>query len=120
MIMSYTANSFKFLWPVSRCVGLSTQDEDKKSYQMNPSNRIEAGIELNFDIGEGADIIMVKPASMYLDIISDYSGSSSLPVAAYHVSGEYAMLKAAAEKGYVDYNSGLMETLTSISVLAHR
>jgi porphobilinogen synthase len=81
---------------------------------MDPANTREAARELVLDEREGADMVMVKPALPYLDIISKLHGSSSLPVAAYHVSGEYAMLKAAAEKGWLDYDACLLESLLSI------
>lgn len=86
----------------------------KKSYQMDPANRKEATKEAQMDIDEGADIIMVKPAMAYLDIISDLKKLSDVPVAAYQVSGEYAMIMAAAEKGWLSEEEAFMESLISI------
>ena len=81
---------------------------------MDVSNRLEALKEATLDVDEGADILMVKPASMYLDIISDLKSQFSCPIAAYHVSGEYAMLKAADEKGWLHYDDVVFETLVSM------
>ena len=85
--------------------------EDKKSYQMNPANRIEAIKEALMDQEEGADILMVKPGLPYLDIVREVKNAVQLPVAVYHVSGEYAMLHAAAEKGWIDYETAYLEQL---------
>jgi porphobilinogen synthase len=87
---------------------------DKKTYQMNPANRIEAIKETLMDVAEGADIVMVKPALSYLDIIREVKNQVHIPVAAYQVSGEYAMIKAAAKMGWLDENKAMIETLTSI------
>lgn len=87
---------------------------DKKTYQMDYRNRVEAIKEVQDDIAEGADIVMVKPAGAYLDIISEVAGISCVPVAAYQVSGEYAMIKAAAEKGWVNEQAAMLESLTAI------
>jgi porphobilinogen synthase len=87
---------------------------DKKSYQMNPANRVEALREVQLDITEGADIVMVKPALSYLDIIREVKNTVHIPVAAYQVSGEYAMVKAAAKMGWLDEDRAKMEILTSI------
>lgn len=86
---------------------------DKKTYQMNPANRQEAYRETQMDINEGADMIMVKPGLPYLDIVRDMKNTFQMPTFAYHVSGEYAMLKAAADNGWLDYETCLMETLMS-------
>ncbi len=88
--------------------------KDKKSYQMNPANSREAFRELQLDINEGADIVMVKPAGMYLDVISKFKANSPVPVAAYQVSGEYAMIHAAASQGLVDLNLATWESLIAI------
>jgi porphobilinogen synthase len=88
--------------------------QDKKTYQMNPANATEALRELDLDIGEGADIIMVKPASWYLDIISKFKSRATVPVAAYQVSGEYSMIHAAAQTGYINLNQAIHESLISI------
>jgi porphobilinogen synthase len=115
MIMAYCAKyASAFYGPFRDALNSAPKAGDKKTYQMNPSNRFEAGMELDLDIAEGADIVMVKPATMYLDIVSDFKHTSSVPVAAYHVSGEYAMLKLAAAQGLIDYNQALIEVLVSI------
>jgi porphobilinogen synthase len=87
---------------------------DRAGYQMDPANIREAIREVALDVEEGADIVMVKPALAYLDVIAEVRREFDLPVAAYNVSGEYAMLKAAAEKGWIDYDRVMMETLLSM------
>ena len=87
---------------------------DKRTYQMNPANRREAILETASDIEEGADIVMVKPGLCYLDIVRDIRETFDVPIAVYQVSGEYAMLKAAAERGWLDHNTVMMEQLISI------
>jgi porphobilinogen synthase len=87
---------------------------DRHGYQMDPANVREAIREVALDVEEGADIVMVKPALAYLDVISEVRNEFDLPVAAYNVSGEYAMLKAAAEKGWIDHDRAMLETLLSI------
>ncbi|MGL5945239.1 MAG: porphobilinogen synthase, partial [Sediminibacterium sp.] len=87
---------------------------DKKTYQMNPANRLEAIREAKLDVAEGADIIMVKPALSYLDIIREVKNDVLVPVSAYHVSGEYAMIKAAAQKGWLNEDAAILETTLSI------
>ena len=87
---------------------------DKKTYQMDYANRIEAVKEALADEQEGADIVMVKPAMAYLDIIREVRNSVHIPVSAYHVSGEYALIKAAAKMGWIDENKAILESLTSI------
>lgn len=87
---------------------------DKKTYQMDPANRIEALREVELDIREGADAVMVKPAGMYLDIVLAVKQQSRLPVAAYQVSGEYAMIHAAAEKGWIDLEKAMLESVLCI------
>lgn len=86
---------------------------DKKTYQMNPANRDEALRETQLDIAEGADMVMVKPGLPYLDIVRDIKNTFQMPTFAYHVSGEFAMLKAASQNGWLDYETCLMETLLS-------
>ena len=86
---------------------------DKKTYQMNPANRDEALRETQLDIDEGADMVMVKPGLPYLDIVRDIKETFQMPTFAYHVSGEFAMLKAASQNGWLDYETCLMETLLS-------
>ena len=87
---------------------------DRKDYQQNPANRREALAEVALDIEEGADMVMVKPALAYLDVISDVADSSEVPVAAYHVSGEYSMIKAAAAQGWIDGDAVALEHLLAI------
>lgn len=87
---------------------------DKKTYQMNPANRMEAIREVELDVQEGADIVMVKPALSYLDIIREAKNKVNIPVAAYHVSGEYAMIKAAAQRGWLNEDQAILETTLSI------
>jgi len=87
---------------------------DRRSYQMDPANRREALLEVTLDREEGADMVMVKPALSYLDVLADVRASTDVPVAAYHVSGEYAMLKAAATNGWIDGTTVAFEHLTSI------
>lgn len=114
-IMSYTAKyASAFYGPFRDALDSAPKSGDKKTYQMNPANQREALIEADLDVDEGADFLMVKPALAYLDIIKLLKDNYSQPIAAYNVSGEYAMLKAAAEKGWLDYNSVMMETLLSI------
>jgi len=114
-IMSYTAKyASAFYGPFRDALDSAPKDGDKKTYQMDPANKREAMIEAELDIDEGADIIMVKPAVHYLDIIHLLKDSFDTPVAAYHVSGECALLIAAAEKGWLDLESSMDETLLSI------
>jgi porphobilinogen synthase len=87
---------------------------DRKSYQQDSSNRREALLEARADVEQGADIVMVKPAMTYLEIVSDLKSALDVPVAAYHVSGEYAMVKAAAEKGWIDGTAVALEQLTAV------
>ncbi|HNJ04506.1 MAG TPA: porphobilinogen synthase, partial [Leptospiraceae bacterium] len=86
---------------------------DKKTYQMDPANVREAIYEVELDIAEGADMVMVKPGLPYLDVLRAVSEISNVPVAVYNVSGEYAMLRAAAEKGWLDYQKAVLEALLS-------
>lgn len=87
---------------------------DRRGYQMDPANLREAIREVELDVEEGADMVMVKPALPYLDVLAEIRREFDVPVAAYNVSGEYLMLKAAAEKGFLDYDRAMMETLTSV------
>ena len=87
---------------------------DRKAYQQDPANRIEGMRETLLDVAEGADMVMVKPASHYLDVLSDVAAEVNIPVAAYQVSGEYAMLESAAAKGWIDRRRCISESLTSI------
>lgn len=114
-IMAYSAKYAScFYGPFRDALDSAPGFGDKKTYQMNYANRVEAVKEALMDIEEGADIVMVKPALTYLDIIREVKNVSQVPVSAYHVSGEYAMIKAAAEKGWVDEDKAVLETLTSI------
>lgn len=114
-LMSYTAKyASAFYGPFRDALDSAPKAGDKKTYQMDPSNRREALREATLDEAEGADILMVKPAGAYLDIISDLRRESSLPIAAYQVSGEYAMLKAAVERGWLDEVSVAYESLLAI------
>lgn len=114
-IMSYAVKyASAFYGPFRDAADCTPQFGDRRSYQMDPANSREALREATLDVDEGADILMVKPAVAYLDIISKLRDEFDLPVAAYHVSGEYAMIKAAAEKGWIDGDRVMAETLLSI------
>lgn len=114
-ILSYAAKyASSFYGPFRDALDSAPKAGDKKSYQMDPANRREALKEVALDIQEGADLVMVKPALAYLDIISDVKQHFDVPVVAYHVSGEYAMVMAAAEKGWLDGHSAMMESLLSM------
>lgn len=114
-IMSYAVKyASSFYGPFRDAADCAPQFGDRKSYQMDPANSREALREATLDVDEGADILMVKPAVAYLDIISRLRDEFDLPIAAYHVSGEYAMIKAAAEKGWIDGDRVMEETLLSI------
>jgi porphobilinogen synthase len=114
-ILSYTAKYAScFYGPFRDALDSAPGFGDKKSYQMNPANRREALLEAQQDMQEGADIMMVKPALAYLDIIREIRDIANIPIAAYQVSGEYAMIKAASEKGWVREETAMLETLTSI------
>ena len=114
VIMSYSAKyASGFYGPFRDALNSAPNFGDKKTYQMDFRNRKEALIEAKRDIEEGADIVMVKPGIAYLDIISELSKNVDAPIAAYQVSGEYAMLKAAAEKGWLDHDQIMIEQLVS-------
>jgi porphobilinogen synthase len=114
-IMSYTAKyASAFYNPFRDALDSAPKFGDKKTYQMNPANQREALIEAQLDTDEGADFLMVKPALAYLDVISLLKRNSALPISAYNVSGEYAMVKAAAEKGWLDGDRVMKEMLLSI------
>ncbi len=114
-IMSYTAKyASGFYNPFRDALDSAPKFGDKKTYQMNPANRTEALIEAELDTQEGADFLMVKPAMLYLDIIRLLKDNTLLPIAAYNVSGEYAMIKAAAAKGWLDGDRVMQESLLSI------
>jgi len=114
-IMAYSAKyASSFYGPFREAAGSAPSFGDRSSYQMDPSNGREALREAALDIEEGADIVMVKPALAYLDVISRLSEKSSVPVAAYNVSGEYAMVKSAAMAGLIDEKKVVLEILTGI------
>lgn len=111
-IMSYAAKyASAYYGPFREAAGSTPQFGDRKTYQMDPANSREALKEVALDIAEGADVVMVKPALAYLDIIRQVRDSFDLPVAAYNVSGEYAMIKAAAAKGWIEEERMVLETL---------
>jgi len=114
-IMSYTAKyASAFYGPFRDALESAPKKGDKKTYQMDPANKTEALRELYLDLEEGADMVMVKPALCYLDVIHALKEQSTVPVAAYNVSGEYAMIKAAAQQGWLDEDKCMVEMLTSI------
>ncbi|WP_030457849.1 porphobilinogen synthase [Kitasatospora sp. NRRL B-11411] len=113
-ILAYTAKyASAFFGPFREAVGSSLKG-DRKTYQQDPANAREALRELEQDLAEGADLVMVKPAMAYLDILRQVADASPVPVSAYQVSGEYAMVEAAAANGWIDRERTIMETLTSI------
>jgi porphobilinogen synthase len=115
ILMSYAAKyASAFYGPFREAAGSTPQFGDRKGYQMDPSNAREAIREVALDIEEGADIVMVKPALPYLDVIRDVRDSFEVPVAAYQVSGEFAMLTAAFERGWLDRERSILESLISI------
>ncbi len=114
-IMSYCAKyASAFYGPFRDALDSAPKSGDKKTYQMNPANKYEALIEAELDAQEGADFLMVKPALAYLDVIHLLKENNELPIAAYNVSGEYSLIKAAAEKGWLDGQAAMMESLLSI------
>ena len=114
-IMSYTAKyASAFYGPFRDALNSAPKSGDKKTYQMNPANKREALLEAQLDFEEGADFLMVKPALCYLDIIHVLKESFSIPITAYNVSGECAMIHAASRNGWLDYERAVMETLLSI------
>lgn len=114
-IMSYTAKyASAFYGPFRDALDSAPKSGDKKTYQMDSANYYEALVEADLDTEEGADFLMVKPALAYLDVIRLLKDNSNLPIAAYNVSGEYAMIKASAEKGWLDGERAMLESLLSI------
>lgn len=114
-IMSYTVKyASAYYGPFREAVNSAPKFGDRRSYQMDPANVREAFKEVDLDTMEGADIIMVKPALSYMDVITKVKEYTNLPVAAYNVSGEYAMIKAAAQQGWIDGDRVMMETLLSM------
>ena len=115
LIMSYSAKfASGFYGPFREAAESAPMWGDRRSYQMDPPNRLEAIREIETDVQEGADIVMVKPALSYLDVIRDARTQFSLPLAAYNVSGEYSMIKAAGQKGWLDEKRVVLEVLTAI------
>lgn len=113
-ILAYAAKyASAFYGPFREAVG-STLQGDRRTYQQDSANRIEALREVRLDLEEGADIVMVKPAMSYLDIVRDVAEMSDVPVAAYQISGEYSMITAAAERGWIDRDAAVLESLLSI------
>jgi porphobilinogen synthase len=114
-IMAYSAKyASSYYGPFREAADSAPAFGDRRTYQMDPANRLEAIREVQLDIEEGADIVMVKPALAYLDIIRDIKNSFNIPLAAYNVSGEYSMIKAAGKLGWIDEKKVMMETLTSM------
>jgi len=114
-ILAYSAKyASAFYGPFREAAGSTPEFGDRRGYQMDPANVREALREARLDIEEGADIVMVKPALPYLDVIRRIREDIDAPVAAYHVSGEYSMLKAAAERGWIDERAAVLESLTAI------
>ncbi len=115
-ILSYAAKyASAFYGPFREAADSTPSFGDRRTYQMDPANGREALREVQLDIDEGADMIMVKPAMAYLDVVRDVRAMTDLPVAVYHVSGEYAMLKAAAERGWIDEERAVDETLMAMA-----
>ena len=113
-ILAYSAKyASAFYGPFREAVGSSLQG-DRRTYQQDPANRREGLKEALLDLAEGADMVMIKPASHYLDVLADVAAISKVPVAAYQVSGEYAMIEAAAERGWIDRRAAIEESITSI------
>ncbi|MHC4939593.1 MAG: porphobilinogen synthase [Planctomycetota bacterium] len=114
-ILAYSAKyASGFYGPFRDALDSAPREGDKKTYQMDPANAREALREVALDVEEGADMVMVKPAMPYLDVISDVAAAVDVPVAAYQVSGEYAMLRAAGKHGWLDYDAVILESLLSI------
>ena len=113
-ILAYTAKyASAFYGPFRDALGSAPKAGDKKTYQMDPANRREAMLEADLDEAEGADILMVKPGLPYLDVLRELRDRTTLPLASYHVSGEFSMLKAASERGWIDYDQCLLESLVA-------
>jgi porphobilinogen synthase len=114
-IVAYSAKyASAFYGPFRDAAGSTPEFGDRRGYQMDPANAAEAVREAELDLDEGADMLMVKPALPYLDVVRRVKDATGAPVAAYHVSGEYSMLKAAAANGWIDERAAVVETLTSI------
>jgi porphobilinogen synthase len=115
-ILSYAAKyASAFYGPFREAADSTPSFGDRRTYQMDPANAREALREVRLDIEEGADMVMVKPAMTYLDVVRDVRAATDLPLAVYHVSGEYAMLKAAAERGWLEEERAVDESLTAMA-----
>jgi len=113
-ILAYTAKyASAFYGPFREAVGSSLQG-DRRTYQQDPANLRESMRELELDLEEGADMVMVKPAGPYLDVLAKVADAVDVPVVAYQISGEYAMIEAAAERGWIDRDKAILESLTGI------
>jgi porphobilinogen synthase len=114
-IIAYSAKyASAYYGPFRDAAGSTPEFGDRRGYQMDPANAAEAVREAELDLDEGADMVMVKPALPYLDVVRRVKDATGAPVAAYHVSGEYSMLKAAAANGWIDERAAALEALTSI------
>jgi porphobilinogen synthase len=113
-VIAYSAKYASAFYGPFRDAVESTLEGDRRSYQLDPANRREGVREAQLDIDEGADIVMVKPAGSYLDVLADVAAMSSVPVWAYQVSGEYAMIEAAAANGWIDRKRAVAESILSI------
>jgi porphobilinogen synthase len=113
-VLAYAAKYASVLYGPFRDAVESTLEGDRRTYQMDPANRREARHEVALDIAEGADVVMVKPAGAYLDVLADVAAVSTVPVAAYQVSGEYAMVEAAAANGWIDRRRAITESVLGI------
>jgi porphobilinogen synthase len=114
LVLAYAAKYASALYGPFREAVESTLQGDRRTYQLDPANRREGRREAVIDVEEGADVVMVKPASFYLDVLSDVAAASPVPVWAYQVSGEYAMVEAAARNGWIDRDRAILESITSI------
>jgi porphobilinogen synthase len=114
-IVAYSAKyASAFYGPFRQAAESTPEFGDRRGYQMDPANALEGVREAKLDLAEGADVVMVKPATPYLDVIRRVKEETGAPVAAFHVSGEYSMLKAAAQNGWIDERPAVLETLTAI------
>jgi porphobilinogen synthase len=113
-VLAYSAKYASAFYGPFRDAVESTLEGDRKTYQQDPANAVEALREVRLDLAEGADLVMVKPALPYLDILRQVADAVDVPVAAYQVSGEYSMLEAAAANGWIDRERAILETLTSV------
>ena len=113
-VLAYSAKYASAFYGPFRDAVESTLSGDRRTYQMDPANRREAAVEVALDVAQGADVVMVKPAGSYLDVLADVAATSDVPVAAYQVSGEYAMIEAAAAQGWIDRDAAVHESVLAI------